>query len=143
MFPGNENWFSWEWCGEKCCGFTVLYTVGEIKHFSFYLFLIAWPNSFAEKVNDTAVAVDRVGELEITPVSAAIARHLGIDLTTEGKAARNRRGLAIIVHGAPLSGHFLLLFSPLFFYVKSSYMWDINIRPFPVSFLSFIILCHL
>ena len=45
-----------------------------------------------------------VGELEITPVSAAIARHLGIDLTPEGKAARNRRGLAIIIHGAPLSG---------------------------------------
>lgn len=46
-----------------------------------------------------------MGELEITPVSAAIARHLGIDLTPEGKAARNRRGLAIIVHGAPMSGN--------------------------------------
>ncbi|KAK6174452.1 hypothetical protein SNE40_017727 [Patella caerulea] len=45
-----------------------------------------------------------VGELEITPVSAAIARHLGIDLTPEGKAARNRRGIAIIVHGAPMAG---------------------------------------
>ncbi|XP_041375521.1 hydrocephalus-inducing protein homolog [Gigantopelta aegis] len=45
-----------------------------------------------------------VGELEITPVSAAIARHLGIDLTPEGKAARNRRGIAVIVHGAPMSG---------------------------------------
>ena len=45
-----------------------------------------------------------VGELEITPISAAIARHLGIDLSAEGKAARNRRGIAIIVHGAPLSG---------------------------------------
>ncbi|XP_013405663.1 hydrocephalus-inducing protein [Lingula anatina] len=45
-----------------------------------------------------------VGELEITPVSAAIARHLGIDLTQEGKAARNRRGVAFIVHGAPMAG---------------------------------------
>ncbi|CAL1528045.1 unnamed protein product [Lymnaea stagnalis] len=45
-----------------------------------------------------------VGELEITPVSAAIARYLGIDLTPEGKASRNRRGISIIVHGAPLSG---------------------------------------
>lgn len=45
-----------------------------------------------------------VGELEITPVSAAIARYLGIDLTAEGKAARNRRGIALIVHGAPFSG---------------------------------------
>ena len=45
-----------------------------------------------------------VGELEITPISAAIARHLGIDLSAEGKAARNRRGIALFVHGAPLSG---------------------------------------
>lgn len=42
--------------------------------------------------------------MEITPISAAIARHLGIDLSAEGKAARNRRGIALIVHGAPLSG---------------------------------------
>ena len=48
-----------------------------------------------------------VGELEITPVSAAIARHLCIDLTPEGKAARNRRGLAVIIHGAPLSGKYV------------------------------------
>ena len=45
-----------------------------------------------------------VGDLEITPVSQAIARHLGIDLSPEGKAARNRFGIAIIVHGAPMSG---------------------------------------
>lgn len=45
-----------------------------------------------------------VGDLEITPVSAAIASYLGIDLSLEGKAARNRRGICIIVHGAPLSG---------------------------------------
>ncbi|XP_077982980.1 hydrocephalus-inducing protein homolog isoform X2 [Glandiceps talaboti] len=52
---------------------------------------------------DSASSVG-VGELEITPVSAAIARHLGIDLSPEGKAARNRRGVAIVVHGAPMSG---------------------------------------
>ena len=45
-----------------------------------------------------------LGDLEITPVSAAIARHLGIDLSPDGKAARNRRGVAVIVHGAPVSG---------------------------------------
>lgn len=45
-----------------------------------------------------------MGDLDITPVSAAIARHLGVDLTLDGKAARNRRGIALIVHGAPLSG---------------------------------------
>ena len=48
-----------------------------------------------------------VGEMEITPVSKAIARHLGIDLTSEGKAARNRRGIALIVNGAPQSGKFI------------------------------------
>jgi len=41
---------------------------------------------------------------EVSPLSAAIARHMGINLTPEGLAARNRRGVAIIVHGAPLSG---------------------------------------
>ncbi|XP_015224105.2 hydrocephalus-inducing protein homolog isoform X3 [Lepisosteus oculatus] len=45
-----------------------------------------------------------VGELEDNPVSKAIARHMGIDLSPEGQASRNRRGIAIIVHGAPLSG---------------------------------------
>ena len=53
-------------------------------------------------MKDTASSIG-VGDLEITPVSAAIARHLGIDLSIEGKAARNRRGIACIVHGAPVS----------------------------------------
>ncbi|CAH1779299.1 unnamed protein product [Owenia fusiformis] len=56
-----------------------------------------------DKLKESSSSVG-VGELEITPVSAAIARHLGIDLSPEGKAARNRRGIAVIVHGAPMSG---------------------------------------
>jgi len=40
----------------------------------------------------------------MTPVSAAIARHIGIDMSAEGRAARNQRGIAIVIHGAPLSG---------------------------------------
>uniref|UniRef100_W5LN16 HYDIN axonemal central pair apparatus protein n=1 Tax=Astyanax mexicanus TaxID=7994 RepID=W5LN16_ASTMX len=48
--------------------------------------------------------VSSVGDLEMDPVSRAIARHVGIDLSPDGQAARNRRGIAIIVHGAPLSG---------------------------------------
>lgn len=40
----------------------------------------------------------------MTPVSRAIARHMGVDLSPEGLAARNRRGIAIIVYGAPLTG---------------------------------------
>ena len=50
-----------------------------------------------------------MGELEVTPVSKAIARHLGIDLSVEGKAARNRRGIVVVVHGPPRSGYFLIL----------------------------------
>jgi len=46
-----------------------------------------------------------VGELELTPVAAAVARHLNIDLSLEARAARNRRGIAFIVHGAPVSGN--------------------------------------
>lgn len=56
-----------------------------------------------ERIKDS-ISSTAVGDLEVTPVSAAIARHLGIDLSPEGKAARNRRGVAIIVHGAPISG---------------------------------------
>ncbi|KAH9493176.1 hypothetical protein Btru_021958, partial [Bulinus truncatus] len=57
-----------------------------------------------ENIKRASASSGGVGELEITPVSAAIARHLGIDLTPEGKAARNRRGIAFVIHGAPLSG---------------------------------------
>ena len=38
------------------------------------------------------------------PVQLAVARHLGIDLSPEGKAARNRMGISLIVYGAPFSG---------------------------------------
>ena len=48
--------------------------------------------------------VSSAGDLEVTPVSAAIARYLDIDLSAEGKKSRNRRGVAIIVHGAPHTG---------------------------------------
>lgn len=52
---------------------------------------------------------ETVGELDNNPVSKAIARHLGIDISPEGRAARNRRGIAIIIHGAPLTGKWLFL----------------------------------
>lgn len=44
------------------------------------------------------------GQLEITPVARAIARHMSVDLSPEGFAARNRTGIAIIVYGGPLTG---------------------------------------
>ncbi|XP_073461747.1 hydrocephalus-inducing protein homolog [Aquarana catesbeiana] len=59
-------------------------------------------------LGDTFSATDgtrkAVGELELSPVSQAVARYMGIDTSSEGQAARNRRGIAIIVHGAPLTG---------------------------------------
>ncbi|XP_048371298.1 hydrocephalus-inducing protein homolog [Sphaerodactylus townsendi] len=45
-----------------------------------------------------------VGEIDHNPVSRAIARHLDIDISPEGRAAQNRRGIAIVIHGAPLTG---------------------------------------
>ena len=41
---------------------------------------------------------------EMSPLSRAIARHVGVDLSPEAVAARNRRGIAVIVHGAPQTG---------------------------------------
>ncbi len=45
-----------------------------------------------------------VGDVEKNPVFDSIAQYLGIDLSVEGRAARNRRGVSIIVNGPPLSG---------------------------------------
>ncbi|NXG37545.1 HYDIN protein, partial [Dromaius novaehollandiae] len=47
---------------------------------------------------------EAVGELDNSPVTRAIARHLGIDISPEGRAAQNRRGIVVIIHGAPLTG---------------------------------------
>lgn len=52
---------------------------------------------------------EKQGQLEITPVVKAIARHMSIDLSPEGFAARNRRGISIIVYGAPLTGEAITL----------------------------------
>nr|XP_012627881.1 hydrocephalus-inducing protein homolog isoform X3 [Microcebus murinus] len=49
-------------------------------------------------------STDEVGEVESNPVSKAIARHLGIDISAEGRLSKNRKGIAIIIHGTPLSG---------------------------------------
>ncbi|XP_076989079.1 hydrocephalus-inducing protein homolog isoform X4 [Tamandua tetradactyla] len=49
-------------------------------------------------------SLEEVGEIENNPVSKAIARHLGIDISAEGRLAKNRKGIAIIIHGTPLSG---------------------------------------
>lgn len=58
----------------------------------------------AEHRQSAASSKEAMGELEDSPVSRAIARHLGIDISAEGRTARNRRGIVVIVHGAPLTG---------------------------------------
>ncbi|XP_062442830.1 hydrocephalus-inducing protein homolog [Rhea pennata] len=47
---------------------------------------------------------EAVGELDSSPVKRAIARYLGIDISPEGRAAEKRRGIVVIIHGAPLTG---------------------------------------
>ncbi|XP_037371987.1 hydrocephalus-inducing protein homolog isoform X2 [Talpa occidentalis] len=49
-------------------------------------------------------SVEEVGEVENNPVNRAIARYLGIDISSEGQLAKNRKGIAVIIHGTPLSG---------------------------------------
>ncbi|NXQ99391.1 HYDIN protein, partial [Sagittarius serpentarius] len=57
-----------------------------------------------EHRQSTSSSKEAAGELDDSPVCRAIARHLGIDISAEGCAARNRRGIVVIVHGAPLTG---------------------------------------
>ncbi|XP_021264314.1 hydrocephalus-inducing protein homolog isoform X3 [Numida meleagris] len=58
----------------------------------------------AEHQQSSSSSKEAAGELDDSPVLRAIARHLGIDISSESRAARNRRGIAIIIHGAPLTG---------------------------------------
>ncbi|XP_065590287.1 hydrocephalus-inducing protein homolog [Cyrtonyx montezumae] len=57
-----------------------------------------------EHQQSTSSSKEAAGELDDSPVLRAIAHHLGIDLSPESRAAQNRRGIAIIIHGAPLTG---------------------------------------
>ncbi|KAM6352746.1 hydrocephalus-inducing protein homolog isoform 6-T13 [Alca torda] len=58
----------------------------------------------AEHRRSTTSSKEATGELDDSPVCRAIARHLGIDISAEGRAAQNRRGIVVIVHGAPMTG---------------------------------------
>lgn len=42
-------------------------------------------------------------QFEMTPICRAVARHMGVDMPPEALVARNCRGIAIIVYGAPLT----------------------------------------
>ena len=57
-----------------------------------------------EKRQSVKTSGVEVGELESTPVAAAIARYMGIDLSPEAKVAELRRGIAVVVFGPPASG---------------------------------------
>ncbi|XP_032984537.1 hydrocephalus-inducing protein homolog [Rhinolophus ferrumequinum] len=59
----------------------------------------------ADKIQSTdSHSTEEAGEVENNPVSKAIARHLGIDISAEDQMAKNRKGIAIIIHGTPVSG---------------------------------------
>ncbi|XP_075290309.1 hydrocephalus-inducing protein homolog isoform X2 [Opisthocomus hoazin] len=58
----------------------------------------------AEHRQSTAGSKEAAEELDDSPVYRAIARHLGIGISAEARAARNCRGIIVIVHGAPLTG---------------------------------------
>lgn len=55
-------------------------------------------------MNKNSASSRPVGDVEKNPVFDSIAQYLGIDLSPEGRAARNRRGVAVIINGPPLSG---------------------------------------
>ncbi|CAF1106189.1 unnamed protein product [Rotaria sordida] len=61
--------------------------------------------SIADKSETTLKRVaEKIINYDMTPVAQALARHLGIDLSSDGIQARNRRGIAVMVHGPPGSG---------------------------------------
>lgn len=53
---------------------------------------------------DSLFSQPDVSSNDVSPVAAAIARHLGIDLSPEALLAQNRRGVAIVVHGPLMAG---------------------------------------
>lgn len=59
----------------------------------------------ADKIQSTdSHSSEEVGEVENNPVSKVISRYLGIDISAEGNATNNQKGIAVIIHGTPLSG---------------------------------------
>jgi hypothetical protein len=61
--------------------------------------------SFGDKSESALKRVaEKIINYDMTPVAQALARHLGIDLSSDGVQARNRRGISVIVHGPPGSG---------------------------------------
>lgn len=91
------------WLGGMCAGAHAHCTVAwrDVRPCTRSL----WLDSTADKIQSTdSHSVEEVGEVESNPVSKAIARHLGIDISAEGRLAKNRKGIAIIIHGTPLSG---------------------------------------
>jgi hypothetical protein len=62
--------------------------------------------SIGDKSETTLKRVaEKIINYDMTPVAQALARHLGIDLSSDGVQARNRRGISILVHGPPGSGN--------------------------------------
>ncbi|XP_053355859.1 hydrocephalus-inducing protein-like [Clarias gariepinus] len=60
-------------------------------------------NSETDVIKDN-ILTNRKGDLEVNPVSSAFALYSGIDLPSASQTAYKCKGIAIVVHGAPLSG---------------------------------------
>lgn len=59
-------------------------------------------HSVTDLIKDTVESrTASVGDMEVNPVSRAIAHHMGIDLSPEGQAARNRRTSQSLCMGLP------------------------------------------
>ncbi|KAI5620966.1 hydrocephalus-inducing protein-like isoform X1, partial [Silurus asotus] len=56
-----------------------------------------------DRVKDNT-RTNKMGDLEVNPVSKAIANYIGVYLSPEEQAPHICRGIGIVVHGAPLSG---------------------------------------
>ena len=55
--------------------------------------LIEWTGSDKSEMALKRIA-EKIVNFDMTPVAQALARHLGIDLSSDGMQARNRRGIA-------------------------------------------------
>ncbi|XP_054435188.1 hydrocephalus-inducing protein homolog [Pteronotus mesoamericanus] len=92
-------------------GISVLSDLGEQNEFKTNLYEEDDEDSLekimfqTDKIQSTdSHSSEDVGEVENNPVSKAIARYLGLDISAEGNIAKNQKGIAIIIHGTPLSG---------------------------------------
>ena len=86
--------------------FNELAHISKVKCISYYLIKLTGTMFFFHSIErlNANIQILAQGEQDHGPATKAVARYLNIDLTPEGEAARNRCGIAIVVHGPPQSG---------------------------------------